>query len=356
MKDLNQYSLYDLLSDERVVRAIQQEKQLNDEEVEQLLYQIKERYRTRHLRSLKLWFYSIAAAITILLFSGAGLYLWRSAASEPSNSLSTMAKLLPGSTDIQLILGSKRYVFSQNVDIQLKNTEVIVVEKKSGKVHTYLTDSHLKLNKLYTPKGKRSTITLDDGTKVWINSGTSFVFPTQFMGTNRVVNLNGEAYMTVAKNIVKPFIVRTSAFDVRVTGTRFNVIAYKGDSNMSVVLAEGGVQLASRDKKYLINMNPNEMATLCNGRWNVDNVVAYDYICWKDGYLQLSGVSLDDIFLRLSRHYNVNIHWNRKAANQRCSGKLILFDDVDKIMTSLSSIFNIKYIRTNNNIRIILKP
>jgi Fe2+-dicitrate sensor, membrane component len=356
MKNISQYSLDDLLNEERVVRAIQQEKHLNDKEVEQLLYRIKERYHARHVRSLKLLLYSIAATIAILIFSGVGVYLWQSATSEPSYSLSAMAKLLPESTDIQLILGSRRYVFAQDVDIQLKGTEAIVVEKKSGKTYTYLTDSHLKLNKLYTPKGKCSTITLDDGTKVWINSGTSFVFPTRFIGTNRVVNLNGEAYMAVAKNIAKPFIVHTSTFDVRVTGTRFNVIAYKGDSNMSVVLAEGGVQLTSRDKKYLINMIPNEMATVSNGRWTVDNIVADDYICWKDGYLQLSGVSLDDIFLRLSRHYNVDIQWDHKAARQRCSGKLVLFDDVDKIMTSLSSIFNIKYIRTNNNIRIILKP
>lgn len=356
MEEINKYSLEDLLNDERIVRAIQNEKHLSDEEVEQLLHQIKNRYQMKRRNTFRLRIYSVAAVIVLLILSGVGLYLRHSTAALPTYDLSAMAKLVPGSSDIQLVLGSKRFTFSQDVDVQVKDGKAIVREKKSGKTFTYPTDLHLELNKLYTPKGKCSTVTLSDGTKVWINSGTTFVFPSAFATSSRSVNLNGEAFLAVAKNAAKPFYVRTSAFDVRVTGTQFNVNAYKGDENMSVVLAEGGVQVTSRDKKYLINMSPNEMATFNKGQWSLNEVDADDYICWKDGYLQLSGVTLNDVFLRLSRHYNVNITWNKSAATQKCSGKLALFDNVNEIMTSLSSIFNMNYTISKDNIKVNLKP
>ena len=52
------------------------------------------------------------------------------------------------------------------------------------------------------------------------------------MGSERVIELDGEAYFQVARDSTIPFVVRVGENAVRVYGTSFNVSAYREDANM----------------------------------------------------------------------------------------------------------------------------
>ncbi|WP_286854003.1 FecR family protein, partial [Proteiniphilum sp. UBA5259] len=130
--------------------------------------------------------------------------------------------------------------------------------------------------------GKRSTLTLSDGSKVWLNSGSVLEFPAQFGSKKREIRLtSGEMYIEVIPDSQKPFHVHTSDFNVKVYGTKFNVSAY-ADSPRSVVLVEGRVSLQPVNKKETF-LSPSEQAVYSdNGTFNTQKVDVTQFISWKN--------------------------------------------------------------------------
>lgn len=84
-------------------------------------------------------------------------------------------------------------------------------------------------NRLITPKGGEYTIMLVDGTKVWVNAATEIYYPVKFVGKERRVWLEGEAYFEVTKDAAKPFIVEVNGMEIKVYGTQFNVNTRRDD-------------------------------------------------------------------------------------------------------------------------------
>ena len=75
---------------------------------------------------------------------------------------------------------------------------------------------------LSVPAGQRAHILLPDGSKVWVNAGSTLSYPSLFSDERRV-KLIGEAFFEVAKGD-KPFIVSTGKVDVKALGTQFKCI------------------------------------------------------------------------------------------------------------------------------------
>ena len=116
---------------------------------------------------------------------------------------------------------------------------------------------------LVTQKGSRSQIVLPDGTKVWLNAGSTLDYPKQFNGKTREVHLQGEAYFEVLKNREKPFFVHTHSFDIKVLGTGFNVRAYPDEDSAVTSLVHGSVEvIVGKKEKRTILLSPNEKITL----------------------------------------------------------------------------------------------
>ncbi|MDR1601727.1 MAG: FecR family protein [Tannerella sp.] len=100
------------------------------------------------------------------------------------------------------------------------------------------------LQTLYIPAGQRAELSLADGTKVWLNSLTTFTFPDHFTDTSREVFLDGEAYFVVAHDGAKLFSIHTPVYDVQVLGTEFNVSAYgKEQGTFETSLINGAVEV-----------------------------------------------------------------------------------------------------------------
>ena len=215
----------------------------------------------------------------------------------------------------------------------------------------------MEYSTLLVPYGKRSFLTLRDGTKVWVNSGTEVRFPVNMEGRERSIYVDGEIYIEVSKDKERPFYVHTSGFDVRVYGTKFNVTSYKADSDKSVVLVEGSVSVWTKEKETKeVFLHPNQMYNTNGADAKVTNVNALQYITWKDGIWQFTSERLESIALRLSRYYGVDIHCDERTAAKSCTGKLILFDDVDKTLRIIEEIFGVRYETNQNEIIISMNP
>lgn len=213
-----------------------------------------------------------------------------------------------------------------------------------------------ELNKLVVPYGKRATLTLSDGTDVWLNSGTQLDFPAEFIGDKREIRVNGEIFIDVAHNAEKPFIVHTQGMDIRVRGTSFNVSAYHDDIIKRVVLVEGRVEI-DMDNNHTNELFPNEKIEITGEKVTKELVNVSEYISWTKGVLEFDETPVSEILKKIGRYYNVQFESNPEIElnDRTCSGKLFLSSNLDSVMTSVSVLSSTAYKRENNIIHITKK-
>ena len=159
---------------------------------------------------------------------------------------------------------------------------------------------------LFTPYGTWSVVNLPDGSKVWLNAGSSLKYPTQFNDKQRVVSMQGEAYFEVESDKEHPFIVKTKQLTVEATGTAFNVNAYAPDHVAAVTLVKGKVAVTLYQKKT-ISFSPGYKIdyNLSTSLYNVNKTNTYKWCSWKDGILIFRDDPLEYVFKRLGQTYNV---------------------------------------------------
>jgi ferric-dicitrate binding protein FerR (iron transport regulator) len=168
-----------------------------------------------------------------------------------------------------------------------------------------LPDSLTHTQTVSVPNGSRSSLTLPDGSKVWLNAGSSLTFNLVF-GKTRSVKLEGEAYFDIFK-AEAPFIVSTSLGNVEVTGTEFNVKALTAENQFETTVEEGSVKVENNAKRVISVLKPGQQARLENGKWMVSNVETDLYTSWKEGKIIFRSEKLPGVAKRLERWYNVKI-------------------------------------------------
>ncbi|GHT61960.1 anti-sigma factor [Bacteroidia bacterium] len=317
------------------------------EEKEAVLKNLKDSIRKKKKTKKLQYIIQTAAAIALLLICSYFFIPDIRSRGEQSSIIKT--DTTKHNKDIQLILANNEIlVFSDDATIQYDNGNV-TVSCGNRKLTSIKIDAKQTLNKLIVPKGKRSSLVLSDGSKIWINSGTTLEYPAEFDKKKREININGEIYIEVARNEEQPFFVNTPFFSVEVLGTHFNISAYGEDSNQSVVLVEGSVKVKTQAKKTAI-LQPDQMLTMSSDVFQTKQVNVYDYISWKDGLLQFHSEPLNRILNRLSRYYDVKIECESEIQNMRCTGKLVLFDDFKNVLKIISNTIPVQYEQSEDQI------
>lgn len=176
-------------------------------------------------------------------------------------------------------------------------------------------EEHVVMQTISSRQGMVTQFDLSDGTKVWLNSGSSLQFPTSFNGALREVKVSGEAFFKVTKNEKQPFRVHVKDLHIDVLGTSFNVVSFDDEQQTEVVLAEGKVKLSAEtnqvNKEFSI-MHPGQRAVYKEdtGKVEEQEVAVEKYIAWRDGSLVFRDDKMEDVAKRLSRWYNVEIIFN----------------------------------------------
>ena len=159
-------------------------------------------------------------------------------------------------------------------------------------------------NTVTVPRGGEYKLVLADGTIVWLNSDSHIRYPVTFSGNTRQVELEGEAYFEVAKDVEKPFIVRMNEYNVRVTGTQFNVRNYLNES-LATTLVEGGVQIERKGK--VDRLRPGQQAVLENNEIRIRVVNVEEQVAWRHGAFGFTQCRLENIMEELARWYDVDV-------------------------------------------------
>lgn len=182
----------------------------------------------------------------------------------------------------------------------------------------------ITFNILSTPKGGRYSVTLQDGSRVWLNAASTLRFPTAFDTEERTVELTGEAYFDIAPTTLSsnnksnhsrvPFHVKVNGMDVEVLGTEFNVMAYTDEAEMKTTLLEGAVKVSAGSEAYLLKpgqqaeiFNPTIPANPVSKKIRIVKADTEAAVGWKNGNLHFKNADVESVMRMVSRWYNVNV-------------------------------------------------
>jgi ferric-dicitrate binding protein FerR (iron transport regulator) len=193
-------------------------------------------------------------------------------------------------------------------------------------------------NVLTTPRGGKYQLILADGTKVWLNAGSTIKFPIDFTNKEREVELSGEAYFEVAHDLRRPFRVTGAGQVVQVLGTHFNVNAYPEEETVKTTLLEGSVRVYGKSRGATtpsILIKPNEQAVFKSNQLSKITVDADEFAAWKNGVILFRDADIHDVMRKISRWYNVEVAYQGEVSNDTYNGEIprnAAFSEVLKIL------------------------
>jgi len=230
----------------------------------------------------------------------------------------------------------------------VKYAAIIIVAFIAGNMIKLFTpaEKEIRYSEIRAPHGQMSKVVLPDGTRIWLNSGTTIRYPDRFTAEKREVAISGEAYFEVARMPKNPFTVKTSNLQVEVTGTSFNVSAYKDDPTTSVTLVEGKVELKDNNGKTIARLNPGQLAVKSknNSNVNIKDVETSFYKAWIDGRIFFDDQPLDQIATKLERWFNVDIEFaTERLKNYKFTGTILKNKPLDQIMQALELLAPIRF-------------
>lgn len=255
---------------------------------------------------------AIAAGILGIITAGMLYFLVSKPSSQP-----VIAARPPEQVQLKLANGKTINVSGAGNTISLGAGQL----QNTNKTLSYqgADDSHGGTNMLTVPVGMDYKIVLSDGSEVWLNAVTTLRFPFSFTGNTREISINGEAYLKVAKDAKRPFIVHMPRSSVQVLGTAFNVNSYDS-GQVKVSLVDGAIQLkAGADATTL---KPGEQGVYAAGKTiTVQPFDEKDILSWMQGVQVFYNAPVHEINLVLKRWYGVNVVLDdSRLAKERFTG------------------------------------
>jgi hypothetical protein len=343
-----------------IIQRLQPEQKEISRDAIQLIWNNIRSKKGGHVRRLNIpagWWIAASVALLVGLSS---LFFFQVFNKNASIEYKSFARIQPQGNEVKLILSDHTEKLIQSKDPAIeynRNGEILVDSESLSAVPDHgKNETGEAFNQLVVPKGKRSSLTLSDGTRITLNSGSRVIYPVIFGKKTREIYIQGEMYLQVSGNPDWPFVVVTDQMKVKVLGTEFNVKAYPDETNSSVVLVKGSVQAIVRSGKIV--MKENEMLTLSGqtGETSVKKVDVLEYVSWKDGWMYCNNERMESVARKLSRYYDIRVTFqDPQVRDLMVIGKLDLKSEYRQVFDVLGYIASVKYTETDGNIIITMK-
>jgi transmembrane sensor len=281
---------------------------------------VSERSRGRVVTGV-FWKLAAAAIVLGLLFTGYWFFRKSSPAAPGEQTIAKVATDVEAPKEVKAIItladGRRISLDSLNSGMLVMQGGIEVVKNANGEI-VYKTASgqlaEVQYNTLHNPRGSRAiNLTLSDGSKVWLNAGSSLTYPTAFMGSERAVEMSGEGYFEIAHNASMPFKVKKNDVAVEVLGTRFNVHAFDDGDEVIITLLEGSVKtaLAGGDA---VTLKPEQQARFDQNKKMTlkDHVDVEEVVAWKNGKFEFHDASIQTIMKEVARWYDAEVVYEDK--------------------------------------------
>jgi ferric-dicitrate binding protein FerR (iron transport regulator) len=219
---------------------------------------------------------------------------------------------------------------------------------------------------------------LADGSKVWINAGSTLKYENSFGINNRDLILSGEAFFEVERNKDLPFIVKTSEINIVAIGTKFNVKAYSEENTIVTTLIEGAVKLESSTVNLQDNLilKPNEKAIFTKKDQSLElmeqsqkvitphvastpkleilkSIDPAPIISWKDKRWVIKNEKLGQLATKLERRFGMNIIFDEDVLKEFYFGGTLEDENIEQIMNAISYTSPVEYVIQDNTVYIM---
>ena len=265
-----------------------------------------------------------AAAAAIILLLGAGSYFLFYNKSQKQIALTQQQRfkndVAPGKNGAVLTLaGGQKIVLDSTAQGRIStqgNTSVLNINGQLKYDVIREKPAEILYNTLTTLRGNKYQLVLPDGSKIWLNAASSIKYPIAFVGKERQVEITGEAYFEVTRDVSKAFIVKAGGQEIRVLGTQFNVNTYTDEPTAKTTLLEGSVEVKSGSQSVIIK--PGEQARESNpgDLTIVREVDLIETMAWKDGVFRFKEATIEPLMRQIARWYDVDVGYEGGEVKQ----------------------------------------
>lgn len=313
---------------------------------------------TMKVRRFRRW---IVAAAAIMIVMIGGFWLYYKGMHKPNMGPPVAADVRPGGDKAVLTLSNGQHIILDSAANGLLTSQGNTrVEKISGGQLSYKHEAPGKdvagvlYNTLNTPRGGQYKLVLPDGTRVWVNAASSITYPTAFRGTERVVELKGEAYFEVVHKAAQPFKVKVGAETIEDIGTAFNINAYSDEPFIATTLLEGKARVTARGGS--LTLQPGQQTRQDNAAGSqlkmYSNTDIEKTIAWKEGKFIFDRDQLPSIMRQLARWYDVKVEYGGGAPEGHFSGSISRGKNLSQVLNMLKASGNIQFSIDNKTILI----
>jgi len=239
----------------------------------------------------------------------------------------------------------KRFYLPTKYMIRVVASIALIIAVGIG-IQQFRTSNQLAQNdyiELKVNKGETKEVTLSDGTKLFLNAGTSLRYPLSFVGNERKVELDGEAYFEVAHNANKPFIIQAGNMDIKVLGTTFNVKSYAEDDKATVSVSSGKVQVDMPESMMRLVANEQIVMDKNSGTLQKNIIDNENAKSWMNGSLSFNNTSIQNVAKELMRVYNCKIIIKDSTTMNVLVSGAIESKSLDSVLKSIYYSTGIKY-------------
>jgi ferric-dicitrate binding protein FerR (iron transport regulator) len=240
------------------------------------------------------------------------------------------------------------WVAAAAVVILLVTGTYIYVEQKGSKVGSLADREKLLSMTFVNPRGRaQKEMVLADGSKVWLNAGSVLKYPPQFEGSERLVELSGEAFFEVTGNSGSPFRVLIKDAEVEVLGTFFTVMAYDDEPENRTTVVNGAVKvtggqqsvtLKPGEQAEIVYASPGSYASLAGGAPVVRPVDTRDVLAYKQGIYKFKATQLSSIMREIARTYDVPVDVEPNVGSQQIDGSFDLNKSLEITLEQLKAV------------------
>ena len=238
-----------------------------------------------------------------------------------------------------------QYDFRRHYRIQLLRIAAVVTLLLSvafGCFYFMLGDRIVPLYSLTVPAGNSNTLLLPDGTKVWLNAESTIKYPSSFLGLQRNIEIEGEAYLEVAHNRWRPFIVNTPNGKIKVLGTKFYLSSTNEEKDFMVSLIEGSVKISSGNKSA--TLKPGYRAQFKDGEFKQSVIRTLESELWKDGIYYFKDKPFDELMEGFEKCFGVKICIDREIqSSEHYTGKFYRYNGVQHALQALQHDFDFDF-------------
>jgi transmembrane sensor len=326
--------------------------EVEDQETEVIFGNIREKLTSTEPKPKykSIWWISTAAAI--LIISGLGIFFYKNQL-KSSATVHTARKIQPeilpgGNRAILTLANGKTISLTNALNGKLAQDGGISVSKTRDGQLVYAGHNEMPqagkpngLNTITIPRGGIYDIVLADGTHVWLNSGSSLAFPSSFSGTERQVQLTGEAYFEVARN-GKPFKVITATQTVQVLGTHFNIEAYQDEESVKTTLLEGSVKVIRKNEKVLLTPGQMSVNTQTQALY-VRQANLTEVMDWKSGLFIFDNENVAEVMRKVARWYDVEVEYKSNIGGKKLVGIVSRNTPIEELLDNVALAGKVKY-------------